>query len=40
MERLERENVIGKWADVPGARPPVAERKDAPGNTGGGTGPR
>jgi crotonobetainyl-CoA:carnitine CoA-transferase CaiB-like acyl-CoA transferase len=40
MERLERENVIGKWADVPGARPPVAERKDAPGNTGGGAGPR
>jgi crotonobetainyl-CoA:carnitine CoA-transferase CaiB-like acyl-CoA transferase len=38
MEDLARKKVIGKWADVPGARPPRGERKNEPPETGGGGG--
>ena len=40
MERLAQRKVIGKWADVPGARPPKREPEIPPAKTGGGTGPR
>jgi crotonobetainyl-CoA:carnitine CoA-transferase CaiB-like acyl-CoA transferase len=38
MEDLARKKVIGKWADVPGARPPRGERESGPPETGGGGG--
>jgi hypothetical protein len=42
MEELVRKKVIGKWADAPGARPPVTRATavaESPGPTGeGGAG--
>jgi crotonobetainyl-CoA:carnitine CoA-transferase CaiB-like acyl-CoA transferase len=35
MEDLARKKVIGKWADLPGARPPEGEGTGQPGNTEG-----
>lgn len=35
MEALARKGVIGKWADIPGARPPKKEGTGRPGETEG-----
>ncbi|MBI5419518.1 MAG: CoA transferase [Deltaproteobacteria bacterium] len=37
MKELARKKVIGKWADVPGARPPKASPPGGPGKVGGGS---
>jgi hypothetical protein len=35
LEELARKKVIGKWADLPGARPPEGECTEQPGKTEG-----